>query len=178
MPHIQCVFLLQSNSELVFGTTISNSSSSQVDKLLLSLDFLMISNAGYRGLKQLQAIGTERWCPLRERLWQSKTNLRWGRLCNRQLTYGLTMQGHKLSMGGIDPRVVAGPSLCCTLFSNLPLQACYSKLYQCRLAWSFTVGAVLCFSYASLSLCSTDLGHTLCEMFSSNKELGAFRGLN
>jgi hypothetical protein len=81
-------------------------------------------------------------------------------------------------MGGIDPRVVAGPSLWCTLFSDLPLQACYSKLCMCRLAWSFTVGAVLCFSYASLSLCSTDPGHTLCEMFSSNKEMGAFRGLN
>jgi hypothetical protein len=55
----------------------------------------MRSNAGYRGLKQLQAIGTERWCPLRERLWQSQTNLRWGRLCDRQLTYGLTMQVNK-----------------------------------------------------------------------------------
>jgi hypothetical protein len=90
MPHIQRFFLLQSNSELVFGTTVFNSSSSQVDKPLLSLDFLMISNAGYyRGLKQLQAIGTERWCPLRDRLWQLQTDLRWGRLCNRQLTYGL-----------------------------------------------------------------------------------------
>jgi hypothetical protein len=95
MPHIQCFFLLQSNSELVFGTTVFNSSSSQVDRPLLSLDFLMISNAGYTGLKQLQAIGTERWCPLRERLWQLQTNLRWGRLCNRQLTYSLTMQVNK-----------------------------------------------------------------------------------
>ncbi|CAK9263676.1 unnamed protein product [Sphagnum jensenii] len=55
----------------------------------------MMSNAGYRGLKHLQAIGTERWFPLRERLWQLQTNLRWGRLCNRQLTYGLTMQVNK-----------------------------------------------------------------------------------
>ncbi|CAK9866130.1 unnamed protein product [Sphagnum jensenii] len=67
----------------------------QVLKPLLSLNFLMISNAGYRGLKHLQAIGTERWFPLRERLWQLQTNLRWGRLCNRQLTYGLTMQVNK-----------------------------------------------------------------------------------